>query len=344
MANLISAAVTYFNNLPADQRTIGVSDTVIVTIHHAMPAVVVENQKLRIVEGEYSEQPPTLVGDSLGLTRFLWVAGPGKHRIATNNSFIPISTEQPSGGLSVVRLIIPEEKYSLSSAFDSERVLLEMDDQSINAPSAPALITAMGPDPKSDEVWLFDPHRPAPQPGDASKQLMRLRPVYSMEQFVFSLPRLDASILPPPGAGLPVIFGAFRSLKRIAFDPVRTKVALTYVPTPSQNLVNTGSQITLKLYHTTASSPPAVPMGNETRLLAISFYPHNPTGYNVYKDFESTFGPSMVSGFKGVFYWEWNYANHDALDPAGVIDGLSITLYTPTRNEDLDQITPPMNV
>lgn len=333
--NLILKAVAYFNSKPANQRVINAGDVYIMTMHH-MNAIIDQ----QFDPGDLRDSPddwPTSNAMYAGTGRYLWVGGPGVNITATVDDFIPLSVELSS--VELVQLTALAEPNDFSGVIDGDWMGTALDSTMPQLDFANAINIVGITNQEVDDLWISNPVYGAGGNMETPKQdyMLRLRPLYSMEQVIFNFPTIN-NALTLQNSGSNVLLAPIVSLKPLAFDQA-TEIQLTYNPhTTDTNLSDGGQQIRLKLYHTPLIIEPSPFMEGENPILTVYFSASSPRTLSIsYSPNDSeTALEANKRGLEGNFFWVWESDNFASITTDTVIHSLSITVFTKARTKYYD--------
>lgn len=333
--NLIHKAVAYFNSKPANQRVINAGDVYIMTMHHMNATV-----EQQFDEGDLRDSPddwPSPSAMYTGTGRYLWVGGPGVNITATVDDFIPLAMEISSTEL--VQLTALDEPTDFSGVIDGDWMGDAL--SSVTPPMDFAnTINVVGiTNQEVDDLWISNPIYGASGTFETPKQdfMLRLRPLYSMEQMVFNFPTIN-NALTQQNSGGNVLLAPMVSLKPLAFDEM-TDIQVSFNPhTADTNQTNGNTQIRFSLYHTTVFDDPSPFMEGVDPILTVYFSPSSPRNISV--SYEANDNETALEankrGLSGNFFWVWESTNFGSITADTVINSLSITLYTKARTKYYD--------
>lgn len=340
--------VKYFNALPEAERTISATDVPLYNIKVAEKP----NGKLQFVVGDLG------IDDIyVGEATYTWVGARGTKLIATSASFFEIAKYiAPLPVVDDFQLFCIEEDPAPEPGrvLDAEYVNLSVQNNLGNNPTPPDFLDntslkafAMHTN-GADEIWMANPfYNIAIAEGQDSDRFVRMRPVYSMEQFVFNFPTITQE-----SYGWIEDFRIFCqmvSLKRLVFDD-RTNFAFTYNnrhPLTNKSYPAHSSQLSFDLIWSpsrhTAVAPPN-PGPGEMKVLTIKINPFivdDYTGTQSTVPFEVEQYTSTIDQFKngvsGLFYWT---TGGEQLPEPYLLDGLTLTMLVKVVNIDYDLATP----
>ncbi len=338
---LIYKAVEFFNAQGPTDRTIKEGTIFILTMHHVLELVTNEFYVEKEVDENYPGESQ-LNGVYQGSAQFLWVGEVGTNLTATEDSFVVISTHNAVDNSPIAVYSFPNTPdLDDDTVVDAEYVanaISNLDD--VPEPWSRINVYTMGGPHGADEVWITNPEyaRQTSWRYDLRDALVRLRPLYSMEQLVFRLPEVSAAL---KGDGVQdVIMSPLVSLKPITFD-METQVRITFNPyAAGTNYLSVPGIIQFDLYRVDLGEDPTLDEQQREHILTVRWEVSRPSfpGF-LYVESMANNPPQDIKGGKsGVYYWVWRAYNFDDLEEGVVLHEMAITLYTKAVNSFSDRV------
>lgn len=336
--DLMPKVIEYFNSQSPSDRAVSSSDVYIITMHHML-----EEGNGQIVPGDARHSELAESGIYEGTQVFLWVGERGTNLTATIDSFLQISgpplTKQ-SVALHQIATYNPNE-YGLSEVLDAEWVSNRLMNNGTTYDFANTInMFALGGAGNEHEIWMTNPiyvsmpPESLSDPIPLSQYLMRIRPLYSMTQFISHMPTIDSALhldptynrvlLAPFKSGVPLVFGTTTDAQ-VSYNPTHPNSALSEFP------------LVFELYWVQYPSDMSYELGNgEVLLLRVRVDGASPNSAPTVEVPPAYFPSTEAkSGAKGQYFWILQ--NTHQLGTISLHD-FSITVNTPMFNQYSDSI------
>lgn len=341
---IIADLVKYFNDMSPEDRTISATAVPLYNVKVAEKA----DGKIQMVLGSLG------VGDVyVGEATFTWVAPRGVALIATPESFFEVSKY-----IAPIPASDDFQLFKITTAYEEPEILIDSDyvqakiesnaggnaaDPNFADTTSFKMLTMHSKD--AAEVWMANPsYNLSVAEGNQNDRFVRVRPVYSAEQFVFNFPTITRDSY--GWAEEYAIFCSMVSIKRLVFD-ASTRLEFTYNHRdPLTNIAGlSADMINLRLVWSedgTFGNPSNDRVTGEIDILDIRINPTIIDGtwanaINVEINEYPTDDMQFKRGVNGLFYWT---THGDQLPVDFHMSGLAITMCTKTRNEDSDLAVP----
>lgn len=202
---LTTKVVTYFNDLDDDQRTI--PDGQFYTVRMFWNSHGISNELPEFEDGDTS-QPY-----SRGEMTFLWVGPTGDSpQTAVPGNFLAISMEE-APAVDIWKIANSTELYPL--LIDEIAAKAQANDGGNDGEYDSDRLNFLGVSGQLDELWIDNPMANSETMTD---RLIRVRPLFTMEQFVFMFPVINKDLLDNSPVTSGYKFGQFQSMKPLVFD------------------------------------------------------------------------------------------------------------------------------
>ena len=312
---LTTKVVTYFNDLSDDKRVIPAGQ--LYTVRMFWNTHDVSSETLEFEGGD------TAAPYSRGEMTFLWVGATGTDpQVAVPGDFMALSMEEgpavdtwtigPNNELQPL-LIDEVATFVTSNAGQNDG---EYNSDRLNFLGSPVAV---------DELWIDNPMF---QSTDMIDRLMRIRPLYAMEQFVIVFPTLNKDLLDFSPVDSGYRFAQFQSMKPLVFDQdMDIQFAFN-----ERTISPTEGQFTLSLFWTpnSASEP--------TKLLTYTVDLGN-AGGNINYNVDDTNNTDLARrGRTGKFFW--GIENAGVNESTFSVEDFTLTMIVKARFQASDVFNP----
>lgn len=312
---LTTKVVSYFNDLADDKRIIPAGQ--LYTVRMFWNNYQVSNESVEFEEGNTGSPY------SRGEMTFLWVGPTGSDpQTAVDGDFISIGFEEAPAVDTWVLTTNSETQYPLS--VDQVINLVQTNDGDNDGEYDRTRLNFLVSPHQQDEIWVDNP---AVTDNDMALRLMRIRPRYNMEQFVFIFPQLTKDVLDNSPVSSGFKFAKFHSIKSLYFDSEMDIQVTMNDRTASES----EGQFIASLYWQESNGASPV------KLLNYTISPINgASGSMEYMANNTNNVDIQTMGRSGIFFW--GLANSNVSETQFSVEDLTITMIVKSEFKGFDAL------